>query len=70
MITTGRNQVTVIGIGPEQLIDTIEEEPEWKEYLNIGTFNQHALVTFPGIFQIAHTNSVRSFSIAYRIEWI
>lgn len=70
MITARCNQESIVRIGPEQLINAIEEEPEWKEDFHIGTLHQNALIHLTRILQIAHANGIRTLSITHRIEWI
>lgn len=70
MITARRNQESIVRIWSEQLINAIEEEPEWKKDFHIGTLHQNALITLSRILQIAHANGIRPLSITHRIQWI
>lgn len=70
MITTGSGQESVVGVGNEKLLGSIEIEAERQEDLDVGSFDQHTLVAFLGVFQIADTNRVRSFAVAHSVQWI
>lgn len=63
-------QVSVVLMGLEELVGSVEQEFEWQEDFHVGSLLQQALVNGLGVFQLVHANSVGPGPIADRVQWV
>lgn len=63
-------QVSVVLMGLEEFVGSVEQEFEWQEDFHVGSLLQQALVNGLGVFQLVHANSVGPGPIADGVQWV
>lgn len=63
-------QVSVVLMGLEEFVGSVEQEFEWQKDFHIGSLLQQTLVNGLGVFQLVHANSVGPGTIADGVQWV
>lgn len=70
MIAAGRGQKPIVRVRHEQIFGPVEVEAERQKDLDVGPLDQHALVAFLRVLQVADADGVGALAIANGVQRI
>ena len=65
-----RTQVSVVGVGLEEFLGTVQVEAEGQEDLHIGLLLQQSLVNVVCVLQLADADGIIALPVALGVQWV